>query len=125
MTLNLKFSSVNKGDISINTLVAIVIGIILLAVFVYLMLFYSKESSLDCRMCSSRFAEWCQKCLTAEGNWEKTLRGEPWQEDVPKSDELKECLETCTDITPSDDCETLRKECKKYIYIPDTTTTTS
>jgi flagellar basal body-associated protein FliL len=119
MTLDLKFSWA-KGDISIKTLVAIVIGIIVLAVVIYLMFFYSQESSLDCHLCSSKFAEWCQKCLTAEKNWNRPT----WGEDVPKSDELKECLDTCTNIDPEGTCNALQSECKKYIYIPPTTTTT-
>lgn len=120
MILNLKFSR-TKGDISVQALVAIVIGIIVLAVVVYLMLFYSKESSFDCRLCSSKFTEWCQKCLSESTNWNRSISGLNWVNDVPKSDELKECLSECTNIDPSDDCPALFEECKKYIFIPNFT----
>jgi hypothetical protein len=116
---------VNKGDISINTLVAVVIGIIVVAVVAYLMFFYSKESSLDCRLCGSRFAGWCQECLAVEENWKSTLSKGSWTEPLPMSDDLNNCKETCLGIT-FDDCahSDAIKECKKYIYIPPTTTTT-
>jgi flagellar basal body-associated protein FliL len=111
MSKKKKFSSVKGGDISTNTLVVIIIGIIVLVVFIYLMFFYSKESSLNCRLCSSRFASWCQKCATAEGNWKNPT----WPNDVEKSKELKECIESCLKITPTDVCNTLRDKCKGYL----------
>jgi hypothetical protein len=100
-----------KGDLSTDTLVTILIGIIVLAVVIYLMFFYSKESSLKCRLCSSKFAQWCQKCATTEGNWNMPT----WPNDADKSDDLKECIQDCLKISPTDSCNTLREKCKAYV----------
>jgi len=120
MIINIEFSWA-KGDISISTLIAVLIGIIVLGLIIYLMFFYSKESSFDCRLCSAKFAEWCQRCLTTEGNW-----GKPgWSEPVPMSDYLDNCKEDCLGINFNDCGATgARDKCKGYIYIPPITTTT-
>lgn len=129
MTLNFGISLADKGAISVKLLIAVVIGIIVLAVVVYLMFFYTGESSLDCHLCSSMFAEWCQKCLTELYNWNRTLNGLPWVNNIDKSDELKECLDTCTNIDldpgPDGTCNELQDECEKYIYMPPVIYTTT
>jgi len=99
-----------KGDISTNTLVAILIGLIVLAIFVYLVFFYSKGSSLGCHFCKSEFAEWCQKCAVAEGNWNRTN----WPNNVEMSEDLEECMLDCLKISPND-CGSLRNDCLGYL----------
>jgi len=99
-----------KGDISTTTLVAIILGVILAAVFVYLVYFYPKQSNLDCSLCKSKFAYWCSECATAEY---------PWATDVEMSKELIECIDDC--IAPSgssyksESCSNLKNACKSYI----------
>lgn len=103
-----------KGDISTDTLVFITISVIVLAIVVYLMFFYSKGSSFECHLCASKFTEWCQKCATTGRNWNK----DTWTEDVTKSEDLKKCIPNCLkEISPGNDCNTLKNKCREYVAI--------
>jgi len=99
-----------KGDLPISTLVAILIGIIVLTIVIYLMFFYSKKSSLYCRLCSSKFANWCQRCATTKDNWNRPT----WPNDVEMEKDLNDCMQECLRITPNI-CNSLRDECKAYL----------
>jgi hypothetical protein len=98
-----------KGDISTTTLVAIILGVILAVVFVYLVYFYPKQSKLNCSLCKAEFTYWCSECNTTTPN--------PW-DDVPMSDNLikciqENCIEGVTDTT--DSCNPKKNYCKSYI----------
>jgi len=95
-----------KGDVTIGTIIAIVIGVIVIAVFVYLVFFYGKESDLDCGLCRSRFTLWCSECSTTTPN--------PWGQ-VEMSRDLKECIEECLGLGPDSTCNDLKNQCKSYI----------
>ena len=95
-----------KGDITTGTLVAIIVGVIVVAVFVYLVFFYGKESDLDCSLCKSKFTLWCSACSTTTPN--------PWGE-VEMSNSLKQCIVECLEMTVTRNCVDYKDECKSYI----------
>ena len=102
-----------KGDISTTALVAIILGVILAVVFVYLVYFYPKQAKLDCSLCKAEFTYWCSECnTTGDYSWAK----------VKMSDDLVKCLPDCLSINPPpapdyNDCRfnNLPNKCKSYI----------
>ena len=97
-----------KGHISTTTLVAIILGVILVVVFVYLVYFYPKESKLNCSLCKSQFTYWCSAC--------STTTPDPWV-DVEMSDDLRECIKNgCLEgIKETNNCIENKYQCKSYI----------
>ena len=96
-----------KGDISITTIVAIFLGLILVFVFVYLLFFYSKQSKLNCSLCKAEFTYWCSECNTTTPN--------PWAQ-VKMSNDLKDCINDCLGISDkTSECKPKKYYCKTYI----------
>ncbi len=102
----------SKGDFSIKIFLALVIGILLLGVVIYTLFFHSKEASFDCKMCASKFTQWCQECVV--DNWGK----DPWDVIVDMKDDLKDCKEECLGITDNE-CPQLKEMCRRYVFVPD------
>lgn len=102
-----------KSSVSIPYLVAWILGIIVLALAVYLIYKYIKRGPLDCSQCSAEFTAWCVRCYKIHGsektNWDG---GENYMDD-----ELKECIGRCTlGIDEHDSCNDLAfDDCKAFI----------
>jgi hypothetical protein len=100
-----------KGSISIDNLIFVVIGIIVLVVVLYLMFLYSKKSSFNCGLCRAKFAEWCQRCAISKYNWNSSS----WPDNIEKDEILKKCIQGCMNSSPDDTCNLLREKCKGYL----------
>ena len=71
----------SKAAIGVPYLIAIVIGVIILAVMIYLIVKYIiTPGGLDAAECRSRLIDWCVQCKNAN-----------WPDWLTLPDELKEC----------------------------------
>jgi hypothetical protein len=76
-----------KG-IAIPYLIALILGVIILAIAVYLIYKSIKNGGLDCQDCRSKFVAWCSGCSLIPGNMGKPS----WTE---KGSELGKTLYDC------------------------------
>lgn len=72
-----------KG-VAISYVIALAIGLIILAVGAYLIYKAMSEGSLECQECKAKFAAWCSTCY---------LSG--WSGDTQLGQDLSECLDDC------------------------------
>lgn len=57
----------DKADTSISYIVAFLLGIIVLAVAVYLLYKYINNPQFNCQQCSAELTSWCVKCYKIYG----------------------------------------------------------
>ncbi len=103
-----------KSSVSIPYLVAWILGIICLAVALYLLYRYTTKSGLDCSQCSAEVTAWCGKCYKICGPAEKGWNNAPNSMD----EKLKECISRCNLGPERTNCNVdAFKYCKAYIGI--------
>ena len=97
-----------KGSIAIEHLVALFLGILVLAIIVYVIYKYVMGSSLSCEACRAEFTSWCSKCYLT--NHLETPWGDPG---TPMSTELDECITKCSlSDPPGTNCKGAQDACK-------------
>ena len=73
-----------KKGLAIPYIIALVLGIIVLAVCAYLIYRAFSEGKLDCGGCKAKFTTWCSVCYLGD-----------WDEDYELGDELSKCVAEC------------------------------
>lgn len=98
-----------KG-VAVPYIVALLLGILVLSIIVYIVYKFVVKSPLSCQECLAEFTVWCSKCYLV--NYPHT---DDWlNPGTGMSDELKECVkpERCGLSDPKDDCIGAQEVCK-------------
>jgi hypothetical protein len=104
----------SKSSISVQYIVAWLLGIITLAVAAYLIYRYIGNAPLNCSQCSAEITGWCAKCFRIYGgekiNWGGASN--------PMEEKLVECMPKCSLGSPMAACGPTEFDfCKAYIGI--------
>jgi hypothetical protein len=73
-----------KRGLAVPYIIALILGLIILAVAAYLIYKAVTGGELDCQECKAKFTTWCSMCYLA--NWEK---------DYELGEELSKCVSEC------------------------------
>ena len=93
----------NKG-LAVPYIIALILGVIILAVAAYLVYKSVWGSKLDCQECKAKFTTWCSICYLAD-----------WDKEYNLGD-LSECVDECgywPGATAGKDCKTDSVEAKE------------
>ena len=99
-----------KKGLAVPYIIAIILGIIILAICVYLIYKAISGDKIDCQECKARLTTWCSICY---------LSG--WDKDYELGEELSECVNDCgfwTGTTPDTLCDTNAMALCKGMGIP-------
>ena len=99
-----------KKGLAIPYIIALILGIIILAVAAYLIYKAVTGNQINCQECRAKFTTWCSVCYL--GNWDK---------DYTLGDELSKCVDKCgywTGATADSKCDSDAKSSCASIGIP-------
>jgi len=99
-----------KG-IAVPYLIAIILGIIILAIATYIVYRSMQDGGLDCQQCKAEFVAWCSSCYLA--NMDKAT----WTGGTKLGETLYECVKKCGFWSPPEnvddqDCQGAKEPCE-------------
>ncbi len=100
------------GRVGTGFVVAVVVGIVLLTIFIFLAYKASKTESWDCVKCKTEFTTWCSMCFTVNAGKDDWSLGGNLGEDLAK------CLNDCgywPGTATGDDCTNAETACEPFI----------
>jgi hypothetical protein len=98
----------SKADVSIQYIVAMILGIVVLLLAAYLIYVYIFKSPFNCTKCTTEVTAWCGKCYKIYGKtgWDGYMMDQ----------KVKDCVSKCQLSSSSyDDCGAAFEFCKSYI----------
>lgn len=98
-----------KG-LAVSYIIALIIGLIILAVGGYLIYRALSEEALKCKECQAQFTGWCSTCYLSL-----------WSADNPLGDELAECVSDCgywPSVLPAQNCVGAKLACSGVMEFP-------
>ena len=100
----------SKG-IATETIIKIMLGLIVVAIILYLIYKFVLKSPISPEECKARLVSWCTSCKISN------FKADPFE----MSEDLKTCIDNHKPIpSPHDTCTdaTVQDECKPYLPIP-------
>jgi len=108
------------GRVATGFLIAVIIGIILLGIVIFILYDVFKGGSWDCAKCKTEFTTWCTNCFLANIKTTTTpTSGSEWQDGGELGKELYECVRKCnywpSATSVNQDCVNAEDACKPFI----------
>ena len=95
----------SRGDITISTILKLVLGVLVVAIVVYIIFRYVLKSPIPEQECRTRLAAWCVSCRINE-----------YQAAIDMGQDLKDCATEYSLIgAPFNTCQGHETDCKGYL----------